>query len=253
MSRVSRLVDGDHGSTERVMGIVAPNKGRINEVEFPRVAPDEIAFLINPQRLKEVTPEHVEKALPQLDDAYRALAAAGADMIMVCGMPLIVVPGPGFDGEIIARIEELTGLPGMTMARSVVEGCEALDAREIVVATPYSDEIDAYLADYLEASGLTVIAIDNLGMADYSPDSVNALDPEEPDALARQLLADHPEAEGCFFSSGGMHTLDVIEPLEEEFGVGVVSSGQATIWNGLRILGHEGGIPGFGRLLENHL
>jgi len=43
-----------------------------------------------------------------------------------------------------------------------------------------------------------------------------------------------------------------IEPLEQEFGVNVVTDLQAVLWEGLRLAGIDDRIDGYGKLLREH-
>jgi maleate cis-trans isomerase len=45
----------------------------------------------------------------------------------------------------------------------------------------------------------------------------------------------------------------VVERLEHELGKPVLANNAVSIWAGLRLLRGYGGIPGYGRLLRDHL
>lgn len=57
-------------------------------------------------------------------------------------------------------------------------------------------------------------------------------------------------ADGLFISCTNLRTAEVIEPLEKDLGVPVVTSNQASLWASLRRLGIRRKIRGFGRLLK---
>jgi maleate cis-trans isomerase len=67
-------------------------------------------------------------------------------------------------------------------------------------------------------------------------------------ALVRSL--DTRRAQAVFLSGVGMPTLDVLQPLEDELGLPVLSSASAMMWNALRIAGVSTPVTGFGRLLS---
>lgn len=241
------------GGYEQVIGIVAPNKGRIHEEEYPEALPPEFATFIAPLRVTEVTPEGIEEITPEIESAARLLADAGADMILVSGTPVFMVAGLGFDRELIDRLEGETGLPTTTMMTAIVDAIGELDMEEIVVVTPYTDEMDPLLADYLEGSGISVREIRNLGLGTADPDAYNEQGPEASYDLAADCLTDHPDVDGCLISCGGFRTFGSIPKLEAEFGVPVTSSGHASLWASLRLLGYDEPLEGYGRLLEGHL
>jgi maleate cis-trans isomerase len=53
------------------------------------------------------------------------------------------------------------------------------------------------------------------------------------------------------FPSPHWPVINAIAPLEEEFGVTVMSSIQAILWQGLRLAGIKDSISGYGRLFKD--
>jgi maleate cis-trans isomerase len=68
--------------------------------------------------------------------------------------------------------------------------------------------------------------------------------------MARALLRDHPDADTLHCPSPHWPIVSNIETLEQEFGVNVVTAGQAITWAALRDCGINDAITGFGRLLR---
>ena len=68
--------------------------------------------------------------------------------------------------------------------------------------------------------------------------------------LARDLFAAAPAADGLWITGALMPSVAVVETLEQDLGVPVVSSMQAMAWRSLRLAGVDDKIPGFGRLLR---
>jgi arylmalonate decarboxylase len=56
--------------------------------------------------------------------------------------------------------------------------------------------------------------------------------------------------EGLLISCGGLRTLGVAKPFEQQHGVPVVTSTQAAFWAALRLVGESGKLTGYGRMLE---
>jgi maleate cis-trans isomerase len=75
------------------------------------------------------------------------------------------------------------------------------------------------------------------------------LAPGEALELGRAVLATNPEADTLLFPCPHWPVVDAIAPLEEEFGINVVTNLQATLWQALGRLGLTDPIPGFGKLL----
>jgi maleate isomerase len=133
-----------------------------------------------------------------------------------------------------------------SLISGVIRALETLQARRIVIATPYLDEVNQREVDYLEQAGFDVISICGLNLEKDS-DMVRVA----PDYIAEFALAqDHIDADAIFVSCGALRTLDVIAEIEARAGKPAICSNQAMIWDCLRLAGIEDRFAGFGRLLS---
>ena len=133
-----------------------------------------------------------------------------------------------------------------SLITGVIRALKALQARRIVVATPYLDEVNQREVDYLEQAGFEVISICGLNLEKDS-DMVRVA----PDYITEFALAqDDAEADAIFISCGALRTLDVIGEIEARAGKPAICSNQAMIWDCLRLAGIEDRFEGYGRLLE---
>ena len=132
-----------------------------------------------------------------------------------------------------------------SLITGVIRALKTLQARRIVIATPYLDEVNQREVDYLEQAGFEVISICGLNLEKDS-DMVRVA----PDYIAEFALAqDHPDADAIFISCGALRTLDVIGEIETRAGKPAICSNQAMIWDCLRLAGIDDRFDGFGRLL----
>ena len=135
-----------------------------------------------------------------------------------------------------------------SLISGVIRALRQLEARRIVVATPYLDEVNQREADYLQQAGFEVLSISGLDLEKDS-DMVRVA----PDYLIDFALAqDRPEAEAIFISCGALRTLEVVQEIETRAGKPVICSNQAMIWDCLRLAGIPDQFQGYGRLLRAH-
>ena len=135
-----------------------------------------------------------------------------------------------------------------SLITGVIRALRALQARRIVVATPYLDEVNQREVDYLEQAGFEVISMCGLNLEKDS-DMVRVT----PAYIAEFALAqDHADADAIFVSCGALRTLEVIGNIETRAGKPAVCSNQAMIWDCLRLAGIEDRFEGYGRLLAEH-
>jgi maleate isomerase len=133
-----------------------------------------------------------------------------------------------------------------SLISGVIRALHAIDAKRIVIGTPYLDEINALEADYLEAAGFDVQAITGFNL---EKDSDMVL--VSPDYIREFALSlDHPDADAIFISCGALRTLDVIGDIEAATGKPAICSNQAMIWDVLRLANVEDRFEGYGRLLS---
>ena len=67
--------------------------------------------------------------------------------------------------------------------------------------------------------------------------------------LAKEV--DDPESEAVFISCIGLHSIEIIERLENDLQKPVITSNQATMWNILRMAGINDKIQEYGQLLSS--
>ena len=135
-----------------------------------------------------------------------------------------------------------------SLITGVIRALKQVQARRIVVATPYLDEVNQREVDYLEQAGFEVISLCGLNL-ERDSDMVRVV----PDYITEFALAqDHPDADAIFISCGALRTLDVIGEIESRAGKPAICSNQAMIWDCLRLANIEDRFEGYGRLLSRH-
>lgn len=60
-----------------------------------------------------------------------------------------------------------------------------------------------------------------------------------------------PESAALFISCTNLRTVEIIDRLEKELRVPVVSSNTATLWAGMKVLGVEQKMKGYGKVFES--
>ncbi len=120
----------------------------------------------------------------------------------------------------------------------------------VIVATSYIQPVDDLLAAALRAAGKDVVAIRGMGI--LKSIDMGDVEPETTERFTAKVLAEAggaAGADGCLISCGNLRTLEAIAPLEAEFGLPVVTSNQAGLWQALRMAGIEANeVSGAGRL-----
>ncbi len=154
-------------------------------------------------------------------------------------------------GEENVEKELLKGNPNRkptTLITGAIRALEKLSVKRIVMATPYTDDINTIESRYLENKGFELLNVQGLNLTYDS--QITSVKPSYISKFAKAV--DHANAEAIFISCGALRTLDVIEEIEQATGKPVVTSNQSMMWNCLRMAGIEDQINGYGTLFREH-
>ncbi len=132
--------------------------------------------------------------------------------------------GPEGDAEIAQRLEEVTGKPVVTTARSMVESLQAIGANRISLLTPYQDDVNTRLRAFLSADNIDVAHFDSFYVADVV--ALGEITEQQVAVRAPTLCKDDSDA--MFIACSQLPTLNVVGPLTKTWGKPVLSSIQVT-------------------------
>ena len=249
VARPIQQAAGTAGKRPLVGVIVPPADGAVPP-ELPQLYSAELDFIGFGLALGKLTTQGYDSVIDNVAAASRALAARGADAVALMGTSLSFYRGKAFNAQLVRTMSEATGgLPVTTMSNAVVEALRAVGGRRIAVATAYTAEVNQQLATFLGDNGFSVAGLEALELVEI-PD-IHAVGDAELLALGRRALENAPGADALLISCGGLRTLPVELPLEQELGIPVVSSAVAGAWAAARLTGHAGRVAGRTRLLRS--
>jgi arylmalonate decarboxylase len=233
--------------THPTIGLVVPHAADKVPAEGPIMYPD-ATFVPRGVGVRALTPEGYEPAMAAILPAAEQLAKKNVDAIMVIGTSLTFYKGAAAHRRLLEQLRAATGLPVSTMSQAVVDGLRAVGAKKVAVATAYDGEVNRRLKDFLADEGFAVGAIDGFGITDFGgPSRMGEQDIRD---LSARVCEEAGDPEGLLISCGGLRTLGVAKPFEQEHRVPVVSSTPAAFWAAMRLVGKSGKLTGYGKLLE---
>lgn len=207
--------------------------------EVPDALPTEVKPILTRMRLEngEVSAAALDRMVSsdRLEEASRELADGGAQVIAFACTTGSLIRGPGFDRELVARMEGASGVKATTTSTALLAALEAVGARTVAVATPYPEELNDLEVQFLEAHGFAVTAIRGMGI-DRDPE-ITKVPYERTRELAREVVREGAEPDAVFISCTGLPTLAILDELEQELGKPVISSNAVTIWHTLALAG----------------
>jgi arylmalonate decarboxylase len=198
--------------------------------------------------LKTMTPAGYDQVIDRIGPVAKELGSQGAQAVILMGTSLSFYKGAAFNRELAKRCAEASGRPATTMSNAVVDGLRSVGGKRLAVATAYDDEVNRRLQAFLDEEGFEVLKIRGLGI-----EAVGDIQNVTREGLLKfciEVAESTRGADALLVSCGGMRTLDLIAPVEQQCGIPVVTSLPHALRAGVRLVGMDGRVPGYGRLLS---
>ena len=237
-----------YGYRARIGYTSPPATTEVFPYEFYKIVPDGVTLVINTLPLVNRTSDEVDRAYDVSLNAAHAMARAGVDLFVFGGIPINSSRGFANAAEMAKATEQEIGVPVITSLSAQKDAFAALGARQVATVQPYDDSHIARFEGYVR----------ELGGEPTGSVSVNAafielgkVDAERVQALGRAVCRDNPECDTLYIPCPHFATAGIIDPLEQELSVTVITSLQAIVWRALRKCGVNDRIEGFGRLFRD--
>ena len=217
--------------------------------EYWKLVPEGVGLLITrftipPYDVWDLEAARIAVDAPAIVESAQRLTIPKPRCISLACTAMSFAHGAGGDVDVANRITTATGIPATTAATAVVRALKALQVKRVAVATPYSDDLNQGLKQFLVDSGLEVVAIRNVGgrscIEDYELTR---------DGIYRFVReTDSHSADAVFVSCTNFCPVELIEPLEHDLGKPVVTASQALLWHSLQIAKVSAPLSGRGQL-----
>src|ERR1700682_6356974 len=140
-------------------GCLSPTVIETAAYDFYRLAPDGVSMCATTSNIDHWDRDNFKQhVLDPIVTAVKYLASRHVDYIIHTGMPVVTTRGKGFEEEIVKLITDTTGLPATTSIRSAIRALAHLGVRNVVVLSPYPQELHQSALRFLSASGFNVVA-----------------------------------------------------------------------------------------------
>lgn len=229
------------------IGLISPMPGENVEHAFHICAPEGVSFSSMKMPFPGPTPEGLTILTDQLRETAAKYKGQKMDLLVFSCTAGSFIKGLGWDRQCIADMEEASGIPAMTTSTAVLEALRALKAESVAVLTPYPDRTNQAEKAFLEQSGFHVANIEGMDMSSVSGGIYNA---EKPFLYRNAKKMDRKGADVFFLSCVALDTLGFVRTLEDDLGVPVITSHQATLWSALRHCGVMDIMPQYGGLFR---
>jgi len=182
---------------------------------------------------------------PYVDDAAELLSQAPVHVIAY-GFTSSSYTGSAADDRNMAnRLKERAGgLPVVVTGTAAIRALETLGASRLALVSPpwFSDELTKLGAEYFAREGIDVVSAASAqipnGQRDFSPG-----------ALYEWVRVNvSPSAEVVFIGGNGFRAVGVIETLEADLGIPVLTANQVLFWEALKAAETRTEVKGYGTI-----
>jgi maleate cis-trans isomerase len=139
------------------------------------------------------------------------------------------------------------GVPASTTSLAIVNALHELDINKVAVASPYPEEITDHFVGFLKSAHLAVVS--QTSLCGQSAAEIGRIDTADTIKLVGKT--ELTDAEGIIIPDTALHTVDVIDRLEDTYGRPVITANQATVWYALRLSGYASPQKSHGALLRH--
>lgn len=221
------------------MGIIIPSSNTTVELEFTKVLSNKKDVFISCHfsriKLDNVTVDDLTKMEKETERAASELSSIIPDIVIYA-----CTTGSFFKNyiqykELEERIYNITKTPVVVTSGAVISALRKMKMRDIVLVTPYIDELNKKEVEFLAFHDINVVKvygmniIKNTEIGKVSPDVLYEF-------ITSRLKEIKANFDGIFISCTNLRTFDIISKLEEKIGKPVISSNSATLWEALNKL-----------------
>jgi maleate isomerase len=233
------------------LGVLVPSHIIALEPEFGLMTPDGVSchyhrFAFRGGKDNEEVVKGLRRGEELIGDATEMITHVYPSVVVMTGTGVSFIGGYGYDQVLIKKMQERNGgLPTTTTSTSVIEALRKLGIKKVSMAMPYMEIVSKAAVKFVQEHGIEVLKAKWLGkggmdIADVSDETLYH--------LAKEV--DDPASEALFISCVDLHTVHIIEKLEDDLQKPVITSNQATMWNVLRLANINDRIKGYGRLFS---
>ncbi|MEP6869726.1 MAG: Asp/Glu racemase [Novosphingobium sp.] len=240
------------------VGQIVPSSNTTMETEIPAmlrareaVFPERFTFHSSRMRMKHVVKEELEAMDRDSDRCAIELSDARVNVLGYACLVAIMSMGKGYHRVSEARLHQRTvendaPAPVVTSAGALIEGLHRIGAKTISVICPYMKPLTRLVVDYIESEGITVRDFTALEI----PDNI-AVGRHDPQRLLEIYKRVDRTGIDAFVASAcvQMPSLPIVQTLQDQIGVPVVSAAVCTAHQMLDKLGLERCVPNAGALL----
>ena len=108
------------------LGRINPSPETVGDEEWRQLCPNGVTVVSSRMFIEAVNADGLTHMVKNVERAAKEIATARPNVILMAGTAGAFNGGPGFDQDLVKRIEDATGVPGTTTMTAVLDALQAL-------------------------------------------------------------------------------------------------------------------------------
>ena len=231
------------------IGFIIPSSNRMVEPQMARFAPSGVQSHFIRLRMTNQHKRPLPELMPSILSAVDHLMDSKCDIVVFQCTGTSMSGGVDMDRYVVREIAAHAKRPAISTASAVNAALAALDAKRLVFISETKQKGHDDKLKYMREAGYDIVT--DRAASLEGTDVYCTTPPRFWYDMALALKDDRAQA--YFISCANIHSIDVIEDLENALHRPVVTSNQAALWCALRTIGLPDVIPGLGSLFRHNL
>jgi maleate isomerase len=229
------------------IGYISPSVIELNAYDFYRIVPKGVGLIAVACMVGGWKEDAYKQALAQVEACAKELSRRFCDFIIHGGAPLVLAQGKGFEANLLEKLQTITGVPCTTSIVAAMDAFKDLSASRLAVVDPYPQDLNDKMVSYLKDWGFEVASLVSLGTT-FTESSVASI--ADIYRAAKKAVKEAKNAAAVFIPCANFPVVDVIEDIETDLGLPVISNITSQLYVAFKAIGMREKINGYGKLLR---
>lgn len=229
------------------IGYISPSVIELNAYDFYRIVPKGVGMIGVACMVGGWKEEAYKQALAQVEACAEELRRRFCDFVIHGGAPLVLSQGKGFETSLIEKLQTITGVPCTTSIVAAMDAFRDLSAARLAVVDPYPPDLNEKMVRYLKEWGFGAASVVSLGTT-FTESSVASVG--DIYRAAKKSVQEAGRADAIFIPCANFPVVDVIEDIETDLGLPVISNITSQLYAAFKAVGMKEKITGYGRLMR---
>ena len=229
------------------IGYISPSVIELNAYDFYRIVPEGVGMIGVACMVGGWKEEAYKQALAQVEACAKELSRRFCDFVIHGGAPLVLSQGKGFETSLIEKLQTITGVPCTTSIVAAMDAFRDLSAARLAVVDPYPPDLNEKMVRYLKEWGFDAASVVSLGTT-FTESSVASVG--DIYRAAKKSVQEAGRADAIFIPCANFPVVDVIEDIETDLGLPVISNITSQLYAAFKAVGMKEKITGYGRLMR---